>query len=279
VQSVLDPQAGPVSGDPQRLQQVVWNILSNAIKFTPRNGRVQVQLLRASSHVEIVVSDTGPGIDPEILPYIFDRFRQGDSSSTRAHGGLGIGLALVKHLVELHGGTVEATSSSPDQRGATFIVKLPTAMHAATRPPTPGHHTPRGDTPESVISLEGVRALVVEDDADGALLLREMLAGRGAEVRTASSVAEAFEILKSWRPTVLLADIEMPGEDGYALMKRLRSLPPDQGGTIPAMAVTAYGRMEDRIRIISAGYEMHVVKPLHAVEVIAMVAKLSGLRG
>jgi PAS domain S-box-containing protein len=278
VQSVLDPQAGPVSGDPQRLQQVVWNILSNAIKFTPRNGRVQVQLLRASSHVEIVVSDTGPGIDPEVLPYIFDRFRQGDSSSTRTHGGLGIGLALVKHLVELHGGTVEATSSSPDQ-GATFIVKLPTAMYGAARQATQVHPTQRGDIPEPVVSLVGVRALVVEDDADGSHLLREMLAARGAEVRTAPSVAEAFEILKSWRPTVLLSDIEMPGEDGYVLMKRLRSLPPDQGGTIPAIAVTAYGRMEDRIRIISAGYQMHVVKPLQAVEVIAMVAKLSGTRG
>ena len=276
VESTLDPHAGAVAGDAQRLQQVVWNIVSNAIKFTPPGGRVSIQLLGGPSHVEVVVSDTGRGIAPDVLPYIFDRFRQGDSSSTRTHGGLGIGLALVKHLVELHGGTVEARSKGIGH-GATFVVTLPIARQAAARHASPMHRD--GALAHPNVSLAGVRALVVEDDADGCQLLREMLVTRGVEVRTAASVAEAFEILKSWRPTVVLSDIEMPGEDGYALIRRLRSLPPDEGGTIPAMAVTAYGRMEDRVRIMSAGYQMHAVKPLEPAEVIAMVASLSGARG
>ena len=278
VETTVDPHAGAVAGDAQRLQQVVWNIVSNAIKFTPRGGRVHIDLRGATSHVEIVVTDTGRGIDPEVLPYIFDRFRQGESSSTRRHGGLGIGLALVKHLVELHGGTVEATSEGVD-RGSTFVVKLPIARQPAPRH-TPVLHRALSDgaMAGSDVSLAGVRALVVEDDVDGCQLLQETLATRGVEVRTAASVAEAFEILKDWRPTVVLSDIEMPGEDGYALIRRLRNLPPDQGGTIPAMAVTAYGRMEDRIRIISAGYQMHVVKPVEPAEVLAMVASLTGAR-
>jgi signal transduction histidine kinase/CheY-like chemotaxis protein len=274
VQCALDHDAGPVTGDAQRLQQVVWNIVSNAIKFTPAGGGVHIDLRRSGRHVAIEVRDTGRGIPADVLPYIFDRFRQADSSSTRLHGGLGIGLALVKHLVELHGGTVTASSEGID-RGATFVVTLPVAR------PDPIRHVPAlpaardGDSGESDATLAGVRALVVEDDADSCQLLREMLTSHGVEVRTAASVTEAFEVLKTWRPTVVLSDIEMPGEDGYVLIRRLRSLPADQGGTIPAMAVTAYGRMEDRIRIFSAGYQMHVVKPVQPAEVLAMVASLS----
>jgi PAS domain S-box-containing protein len=273
LQPVLDPRAGPVAGDPDRLQQVVWNLLSNAIKFTPKKGRVQVRLERVNSHIEIVVSDDGEGIEPDLLPHVFGRFVQGDSTSTRRHGGLGLGLALVRSLVELHGGTVTAASEGRG-RGATFTVKLP--LMVRTDEPTGRVHPQAGgllDLPAP--SLAGVRVLVVEDSEDARLLLAQVLTERGAEVRTAASADEGLAALSVSRPHVLISDIEMPGTDGYAFLRAVRSRPAEDGGGVPAIAVTAYGRLEDRVRSLAAGYQMHVAKPVDPVELVAVVASLA----
>src|SRR6185436_3843731 len=233
---VLDPRAGPVSGDADRLQQVVWNLLSNALKFTPRGGHVQVRVARVSSHVEIVVSDSGQGIPAEVLPHIFERFRQADSSSQRAHGGLGIGLALVKHLVEVHGGSVEASSGGAGQ-GATFTVRLPRMLYAEAPPEGGRPPTRRART----TALGGISLLVVDDDADALDLFAEMLRQGGADVRAAPSVRAALDILERWEPDVVVSDIEMPGENGYALIHQLRGGRIPHGDRIPVVAVTAYG--------------------------------------
>jgi signal transduction histidine kinase/CheY-like chemotaxis protein len=274
LQSVLDPRAGPVSGDPDRLQQVVWNLLSNAIKFTPRGGRVHVRLLRVNSHVEIVVSDTGRGVAPELLPFVFDRFRQ-DSASARH--GLGIGLALVRHLVELHGGTVAAESPGPDQ-GATFTVRLPLLVHPEPSGEDERLHPAafRGAVAPPAVSLAGVRLLVVDDERDTLDLFSSVLRITGAEVRGASGAEPAFGVFEAWRPHVLISDIGMPGEDGFSLIRRIRALPPERGGRVPAVAVTAYGGVDDRIRILSAGFQMHVPKPVEPAELVAVVANLVG---
>ena len=273
--SVLDPAAGPVIGDPDRLQQVVWNLLSNAIKFTPRGGRVQATLARVTSHVEIAVSDSGLGMAPELLPHVFERFQQGDSSSTRQHGGLGIGLALVRHLTELHGGSVEARSGGAGQ-GATFIVKLPISL--AAEPPLPSRVHPTVSVervPVAGPSLKGVRLLLVDDQPDTLELFGHLLGRTGAEIETATSVAEAMSAFARRPPDVLMADVEMPGEDGYALIRRVRALDPAKGGAVPAVAVTAYGRVEDRVRLLAAGYSMHVSKPVEPAELIAVLATLA----
>ena len=273
--SVLDPAAGPVIGDPDRLQQVVWNLLSNAIKFTPRGGRVQATLARVTSHVEIAVSDSGLGMAPELLPHVFERFQQGDSSSTRQHGGLGIGLALVRHLTELHGGSVEARSGGAGQ-GATFIVKLPISL--AAEPPLPSRVHPAVSVervPVAGPSLKGVRLLLVDDQPDTLELFGHLLGRTGAEIETATSVAEAMSAFARRPPDVLMADVEMPGEDGYALIRRVRALDPAKGGAVPAVAVTAYGRVEDRVRLLAAGYSMHVSKPVEPAELIAVLATLA----
>ena len=275
IQSVLDPRAGPVSGDPDRLQQVVWNLVLNAVKFTPRGGRVEVRVQRAGSQVEIVVSDTGQGIAPDVLPLVFDRFRQADSSSRRAHTGLGLGLALVKHLVELHGGSVRAESAG-EGLGATFVVALPstptdpsidhaTAIHAGARP----------DAPASRVPLTGLRVVVVDDDRDALDLAMAILSGAGAVVRLSSSAAEALDAVRAWRPDVLVADIEMPDEDGYWLIGNVRALGDAEGGRTPAVALTAYGRAQDRTRSLTAGYNMHVPKPVDPSELTAIVASLA----
>jgi signal transduction histidine kinase/ActR/RegA family two-component response regulator len=270
LERLVDPRAGPVAGDADRLQQVVWNLLSNAIKFTPRRGRVQVRLARVNSHVEIVVADTGAGIDPVLLPHIFDRFRQGDSTSTRTHGGLGLGLALVKHIVELHGGTVHAISEG-EGRGATFTVKLPVSL--AATPAELAHPTvPRVAVAMPVVSLEKVRVLFVDDDRDTLDLFTRIAANTGAETRVATSVAEAIAIFTEWRPDVLVSDVEMPGQDGYALIAYVRALAPEHGGDVPAIAVTAYGRVEDRVRLVTAGYDVHVPKPVEPAELLAVLA-------
>jgi signal transduction histidine kinase len=279
LESVLDPRVVGATGDPGRLQQVVWNLLVNAVKFTPKGGRVQVHLQRVNSHVEIVVSDTGQGIRPELLPHLFERFRQADSSSTRAHAGLGIGLALVRHLVELHGGTVRAESSGEGQ-GARFTVRLPLAATALlARPesetrvhPTAGTAAPAMTGP----SLKGVRVLVVDDDRDSLDLLAKVVAGTGGDVRTAASGAEGIRVLQEWRPDVLVSDIGMPGEDGYGFIRRVRALDRSRGGRTPAIALTAYGRMEDRVRTLSAGYQMHVPKPVDPAELATIIASLAG---
>jgi PAS domain S-box-containing protein len=272
----LDSDAGPISGDASRLQQIVWNLLSNAIKFTPRGGRVSVKLYRADLNVELEVSDTGLGIEPEFLPHVFDRFRQADATTTRSVGGLGLGLAIVRHLVELHGGSVRAESPGRDL-GATFTVRLPvrmrvtaegsdeeTAREGAVRVPR------RGDAP----NLSGARILVVDDDADTRVVLRETLAAYGAEVREASSAREALGIVQLWRPAVVVSDIGLPGEDGYELIRRIRDWERDAGVWTPAVALTAYARTKDRMRALVAGYQVHVAKPIEPMEFALVVAGL-----
>jgi CheY-like chemotaxis protein len=270
--SVLDPRAGAIAGDPDRLRQVVWNLLSNAIKFTRKGGRVQVRLARVGTRVEIAVADTGAGIAPELLPHIFERFRQGDSTSTRQQGGLGLGLALVKHIVELHGGAVRVESAGPGM-GATFVVELPVSPGptAALTPSAPAG----AGVAMPAVSLQGLRVLVVDDDRDTLDLFARVLAETGAELRTASSSQEAMAIFSQWRPGVLLSDIEMPGEDGYTLIRRVRALDPSQGGDVPAVAVTAYSRVEDRVRLLGAGYNMHVPKPVEPAELMVVLAALA----
>jgi PAS domain S-box-containing protein len=277
LQSVLDPRAAPITGDPDRLQQVVWNLLMNAVKFTPKGGRIQVLLQRINSHVEIVVSDTGQGIAADVLPFIFDRFRQADSSSTRHHAGLGVGLALVKHLVELQGGAVTAQSGGAGQ-GATFIVKLPVTIAEIPAGPVPRAH-PTASSSELVavgVRLDGLRVLVIDDDSDALDLASAILARAGAQVRTAISAADAMRLMQEWRPDVLVSDIEMPGEDGYALIRKVRALDPREGGRTPAVALTAYGRIEDRMRTLSAGYTMHVPKPVDPGELTTIIASVAG---
>jgi CheY-like chemotaxis protein/anti-sigma regulatory factor (Ser/Thr protein kinase) len=281
LQTLLDPQAGPVSGDPDRLQQVVWNLVSNAIKFTPKKGRVQVRLERVNSHIEITVADTGMGISPEFLPHVFDRFRQADQATTRAHGGLGLGLAIVRQLVELHGGSVSVHSEGKGQ-GTTFTINLPllpVRQERASEPPRV-HPTARGETaltcpPE----LEGLRVLVVDDESDTRDLLLAVLTSCGARVTPTASAAEALERIGREQFDVLVTDIGMPGEDGYSLIEKVRMLPAERGGALPAAALTAYARMEDRVRALRSGFQMHVPKPVDPTELITVVANLAGRVG
>jgi PAS domain S-box-containing protein len=279
IQAVLDPLARPVSGDPSRLQQVFWNLLSNAIKFTPRGGRVQVVLERVNSHLEVSVTDTGEGISPEFLPYVFDRFRQADATTTRRHGGLGLGLAIVKQLAELHGGTVQARSDGPGQ-GSTFSVLLPlTALHAD--PEDPGRRHPHSgpalaSDEAACAALAGVKVLVVDDEFDARALVRRLLEDCHADVRVAASADEAVRLIEAERPDVLISDIGMPGEDGYSLIQRVRASAADGVAATPALALTAYARAEDRVKAIRAGYHLHVAKPVEPVELITMVASLAG---
>jgi CheY-like chemotaxis protein len=269
--AALDRRAGPIIGDPGRLQQVVWNLLMNAVKFTPGGGRVHVELRRVGSRAEIVVSDTGLGIAPAVLPFVFDRFRQADSSSTRAHAGLGLGLALVKHLVELHGGTVKADSEG-EGRGATFTVELP--LGAADTAPARAVALSAGRSLAHApgARLDGLRVLLVDDDGDALDLASAILADAGALVKTCTSAPEALTMLTGWRPDVLVSDIEMPGEDGYSLIRKVRALPPEAGGRTPAVALTAYGRAQDRMAALGAGYSMHVPKPVDPGEFTSIVA-------
>ncbi len=283
LQSVLDPAAGPVLGDSERLQQIVWNLLSNAIKFTPKRGRVQVCLQRINSHVEIVVTDTGQGISAEFLPYVFERFRQADSSITRSFGGLGLGLAIVRQLVELHGGTVHAESPGEGQ-GATFTVKLPLmAIGPKAIEPERVHPAAGGSVPfDCSPRLDGLRILIVDDDADIRALLIYTLEVCGAEVMAAASADEAISVLtaSSTPMDILISDIGMPDEDGYALLRRVRALEPENGGRIPAIALTAYARTQDRRAALLAGFQSHVAKPVEPAELIAVIANLAGrIRG
>jgi PAS domain S-box-containing protein len=280
--SVLDSPAGPVTGDANRLQQVVWNLLSNAIKFTPRGGRLQVVLERVGSHAEIHVSDTGQGIKPEFLPHVFDRFRQADASTTRRHGGLGLGLSIVKHLVELHGGSVRASSPGEGQ-GATFSVTLPLSIVHPDETRGARAHSPLLRTAATldsdVASIEGVKVLIVDDEPDARDFLERLLADRKAEVLLASDAQEGFRLLKSRRPDVVVSDIGMPDEDGYDFIRRVRSLRAEEGGRTPAIALTAYARVEDRTRSLIAGYQMHVAKPVEPAELIASIASLTDRSG
>ena len=274
LQVLLDPAVVPVMGDPDRLQQIVWNLLSNAIKFTPKDGRVQVQLRRANAHVEITVSDTGLGIDADLLPFVFERFRQADSTSSRAFGGLGLGLALVRHLVELHGGTVTAASDG-EGHGATFVVTLPLNVTQAQVPAKSSPTAATSATGTAPGRLDGIRVLAVDDAADSLEIVTVMLRTAGADVQTRSTAKEALATVEDFRPDVVLCDLEMPADDGFSFVRRLRALPRDRGGDVPIAAVTAYGRQEDRIRALAAGFDMHVPKPVDPAELVAVVAALA----
>jgi CheY-like chemotaxis protein/two-component sensor histidine kinase len=260
-----------VTGDPDRLQQVLWNLVSNAVKFTPRGGRVEVSLGRAGDHAQVTVRDTGVGIRLDFLPFVFDRFRQADASPTRVHGGLGLGLAIVRHLVELHGGSVEAASEG-EGRGATFAVRLPLAPGDAKVGAEVGR-------PAAGATLDGLRVLVVDDEPDTLEALSAALAGYGARVRTALSTREALASLDRGAVDVLVADIGMPGEDGYTLVRELRGRPPDRGGRIPAAALTAYARPVDAERALAAGFQVHVAKPVEPGDLAAVIARLAGRAG
>jgi len=272
----LGPEMGLISGDPERLQQVVWNLLSNAIKFTPGGGRVEVRLAHAGKHVRLSVIDNGAGIEPAVLPRLFERFWQADSSTTRAQGGLGLGLAVVRHLVELHGGTVRAESEG-EGRGATFTVTLPLL---SLRDPVDDLQTRMPVHEEAVARqtprLQGLKALVVDDDQDTCEIVGAVLTGAGAEVRTCLSASQALTAMDSWVPDILVSDIGMPGEDGYALIRKVRARTTEAGGRVVAVALTAYGRNEDRMQALSAGFQVHVGKPIEPSELVSLVASVTG---
>ena len=280
IQSVLDPSAGLVAGDFDRLQQVVWNLLSNGIKFTPKGGCVMVRLERVNSHVEITVTDTGKGIDPEFVPYVFERFRQADSSSTRVYSGLGLGLAIVRHLVELHGGTVAAYSEG-EGKGATFTVKLSLMPIRVERNPGKRVH-PAVDLEvpfDQPLALNGVRVLIVDDEVDSRELLVAALEQFEAKVFAVGSASEALDAVSQLKPDVLVSDIGMPLEDGYSLIRKVRHLSAEQGGQIPAIALTAYARSEDRMKAIAAGFQIHIPKPVEPAELVTVVASLAKRTG
>jgi len=271
----LDPAIKKVWGDASRLQQVFWNLLSNAVKFTPKDGRIEVKLEIVESRVQIRVSDSGQGISPDFLPYVFERFRQEDGTTTRTYGGLGLGLAIVRHLVELHGGTVQAESAGAD-KGATFIVNLP--IKAVL------NSVQELDDVEPIVikeqpifclpSLNGLRVLVVDDEADARDLLNTVLLEYGAEVTTVASASEAIEKIAQFHPDILVSDIGMPGEDGYTLIQKVRALKVEEGGKVPAIALTAYARAEDRTRALLAGFQLHVPKPVDPAELAVAIANL-----
>ncbi|HVR75480.1 MAG TPA: PAS domain S-box protein [Planctomycetota bacterium] len=276
IQKVLDTEGGLVMGDPGRLQQVFWNLFSNAIKFTPRGGKVQVTLQRVESYVEVQVTDTGQGIHADFLPHVFEQFCQADGSTTRKHGGLGLGLSIVRNLVELHAGAVHARSPG-EGRGATFKVLLPLlAVHeepeSSERLPLRSPSAPRASTPPT---LGGITVLVVDDEPDSRDVIKRLLEAFGAKVTTAPSAAVALQALQRDRPAVIVSDIGMPGEDGYAFIKKVRSLLPAEGGTTPAVALTAYARSEDRSRALLSGFQLHLSKPVEPMELITVVATVS----
>ncbi|MEO8383359.1 MAG: ATP-binding protein [Acidobacteriota bacterium] len=275
IDRVLDSDAGRISGDADRLQQVVWNLLSNAVKFTPRGGKVQVRLGRVNSHCELVVSDTGEGISPEFLPYVFDRFSQADSSSTRPHMGLGLGLGIVRHLVELHGGTVQAFSPGVG-KGSTFAAHLPllVAHHREGQGAAPRLELPAARLfPGNYADLTGVAVMVVEDNDDSRKLLQTILGRAGADVRAAESVPAALQMLSGAWPDVIVSDIEMPGEDGYSFIRKVRLQEPATRH-VPAIALTAYTRSVDRVRALAAGFQTHMSKPVEPAELVATVKSL-----
>jgi PAS domain S-box-containing protein len=279
IHKVLDSLAGPVTGDFARLQQVIWNLLSNAVKFTPKGGRVQVLLERVNSHVEISVIDTGVGIRPEFLPHVFDRFRQADPSTTRRHTGLGLGLAIAKQLVEMHGGSIRAKSPGEGQ-GSTFTVMLP-IMVVHPEWPEAKKVPPKDAAAEDETGLEGalagIRVLVVDDEQDAQQIIRRVLENCMAEVALASSAAEAMELIGRFRPDVIVSDIGMPNEDGYDLIRQVRAN--HSAKQIPAAALTAFARTEDRKRALLAGFQTHIAKPVDPAELTAAVASLAGRTG
>ena len=279
IRVLIDSLAGPVTADPSRLQQVVWNLVSNSIKFTPPGGKIEVRLERANSHLEITVVDTGEGIDPAFLPHVFERFRQADASTTRSHGGLGLGLSIVKQLIEMHGGAVRAKSPGVG-KGSTFIVQLPVRVTRDDEPDSYRRQHPdaalerAGDVCQD-ISLKAVKVLVVDDEPDAQGLIKRVLEGCGAQVITAGSASEAIEHMQAHSPDVIVSDIGMPKQDGYELLRMARQI----GIQAPAVALTAFARAEDRLRTLRAGYQNHLAKPVEPAELIATVASAVGRLG
>jgi CheY-like chemotaxis protein/anti-sigma regulatory factor (Ser/Thr protein kinase) len=271
----LDESLPPVSGDPARLQQVASNLLTNAIKFTPDRGRVTVTVDAAEGQGRLRVTDTGVGIEPDFLPHLFDLFSQEERGQTRARGGLGLGLAIVRSLVEAHGGTIRAESPGRG-RGATFTVLLPLMQKHQARDPREDHEVPGVELNGGI---QGVRILVVEDDPGTREALTEMLRLSGAEVRAARSASEAFAELEELRPQVLVCDIAMPDEDGYGLLARIRALGPERGGAVPALALTALASEEDRRRAFEAGFQMHMAKPVDIDRLVRALSVLLKVRG
>jgi signal transduction histidine kinase/CheY-like chemotaxis protein len=265
------PGLGAISADSARLQQIIWNLLSNAVKFTPSGGKIHIRVEQDDANATVTVSDTGQGIAPEFLPRVFDRFRQADSSTTRSFGGLGLGLAIVRHLVELHGGTVSAHSDGAG-KGATFSASFP-LLTDRTAPIA----LLSGEIHASELrSLDGLRVLLVDDEVETRQIISTVVERTGAEVKTCTNAREALTELVAWRPHVILSDIGMPDEDGYSFINRVRSLSHDEGGATPAAALTAYAREEDRKQALAAGYQMHIAKPIGAGQLVIMIAKLAG---
>jgi PAS domain S-box-containing protein len=262
-----------ITGDADRLQQVFWNLLSNAVKFTPRRGRVTVKIARLNSHLEITVSDSGAGIGKDFLPFIFKRFTQADTTSARKHAGLGLGLAIVRHLVELHGGIVTAESGG-EGKGATFRITLPVrAIHERDADLKDRDLVPINAIADRIV-LDQLRVLVVDDEVEARELLKMMLGAHGAEVQAASSAAEALSLIDEWQPAIIVSDIGMPVQDGYTFIKNVRGLESDRRN-VPAIALTAYARLEDRMRALAAGFQMHVPKPVEATELVMVIASLA----
>jgi PAS domain S-box-containing protein len=276
LEMIVDPQPGPVTGDPERLQQIMWNLLSNAVKFTERGGRVQVRLERVGSHVVVTVSDTGVGIPESFLPYVFDRFRQADAGISRARGGLGLGLAIARQLVELQGGQISVVSDGAGQ-GSTFRVALPLRIVHTGRPIDAREHrpAPTADGHVDVPQLQGIRILAVDDDGDALALLREILETTGATVTTADSGEHALESIEHMTPDMLVADLAMPQMNGFELIDRLRQSEHREIREMPAAALTAYARSEDRARALRSGFQIHLTKPIDPGELMAAVATLA----
>jgi signal transduction histidine kinase/CheY-like chemotaxis protein len=273
----IDHGVAPTLGDADRLRQVVWNLLTNAVKFTPRGGEVEVRLHQIASTLEVSVSDSGQGIDPAFLPFVFERFRQADGSTTRKHGGLGLGLAIVRHLVELHGGTVKVDSKGIGQ-GATFFVRLPLSPERSLDfEKRPALCVTMAPPFQARRQLAGVHVLVVDDEPDARELLAELLASCQAKVTCTGTAADALRLVETERPHVIVSDIGMPGEDGYSFIHKLRMLPPERGGKTPAVALTAYVRFEDRAKALVAGFNMHVPKPVEPTELLSALTNLETL--
>ena len=271
LQTIFDSDGGAVAGDPDRLLQVLSNLLSNAMKFTAKGGRVQIRLERINSHVEISVSDTGEGIEPELLPHVFELFRQGERGTTRQHKGLGLGLGIARSIVELHGGTVTAHSEGRG-KGAQFVVRLPLLISAPQHPEGPRLHPKAGEPVSGELpSLAGIRVLLVDDEADALEVVSTMLSRTGAEVLTATSADQALSIFMRHKPTILVSDLGMPGTDGFTLLERIRALKSEEGAGVPAIALTAFARGQDRLKALAAGFQVHVAKPVDFLELATII--------
>jgi signal transduction histidine kinase/ActR/RegA family two-component response regulator len=276
VETVLDPQAAPISGDPERLQQVLWNLLSNAVKFTSRGGKVQVRLERVDSHVEVAVSDTGIGISPEFLPHVFERFRQADAGIARERGGLGLGLSIARQLAEMHGGTIEAFSAGVGQ-GSTFRLSVPLMALHPSRESVPREHPRSMPSPRAIPlgDLQHVHVLAVDDERDALMLVSEVLEAAGARVTIARSAADALATLDDEVPDVIVADIGMPQVDGLQFIHRVRRHPDARVRAVPAAALTAYARSDDRMKALRAGFQIHLAKPIDPAELVTTIAALA----